>query len=158
MTPPHPLRVPQTLFDKPAPMQKRLAIVLTCALLLAGCSGLRFPGVYRIDIEQGNIVTDDMLAKLKPGMNEAQVRYVMGSPQITDPFEPGRWVYAYRLRRGDRMGEVVEGKVVLTFENGALARWEGNTVPPAARNRVNTSGTPAASAPSQGEGGGESEP
>ena len=85
-------------------MQKRLTILLTCVLLLAGCSGLRFPGVYRVDIEQGNIVTDDMVARLKAGMTESQVRYVMGTPQLTDPFEPGRWVYAYRLRRGDRGG------------------------------------------------------
>lgn len=132
-------------------MQKRLAIVLTCVLLLAGCSGLRFPGVYRIDIEQGNIVTDEMVARLKTGMTESQVRYVMGTPQLTDPFEPGRWIYAYRLRRGDRDGTVLEGKVVLTFANGALAAWEGKTVPPAARARINTSGTAAVATPEPAE-------
>ncbi len=121
-------------------MQKRPTALLICMLLLTGCSGLRFPGVYRIDIEQGNIVTDDMLAKLKAGMDESQVRYVMGTPQLTDPFHADRWVYAYRLQRGGGNGEIIEGKVVLTFENGALARWEGNTVPLAARTHIDTSG------------------
>lgn len=124
-------------------MQKRLTALLICMLLLTGCSSLRFPGVYRIDIEQGNIVTDDMLAKLKVGMDESQVRYVMGTPQLTDPFEPGRWVYAYRLRRGDGNGEIIEGKVVLTFENSTLAHWEGKTVPIAARTRIDTSSSGA---------------
>lgn len=124
-------------------MQKRLTALLICTLLLTGCSSLRFPGVYRIDIEQGNIVTDDMLAKLKVGMDESQVRYVMGTPQLTDPFEPGRWIYAYRLRRGDGNGEIIEGKVVLTFENSALAHWEGKTVPMAARTRIDTSSSGA---------------
>lgn len=136
MANPRSARFRQTLDDPATPMQKRLILALTCVLLLAGCSGLRFPGVYRIDVEQGNIVTDAMLAQLKPGMTEAQVRYVMGTPQIVDPFEAGRQVYLYRLRRGN--GDVVEARVVVWFENGALARWEGNAVPPEARSRINT--------------------
>lgn len=112
------------------------ACILLVAAALAGCSNALFPGVYRIDIEQGNIVTQDMLDKLKAGMSESQVRYVMGSPQLTDAFEPGRWVYLYRLRRGN--GELLAGKSVLHFENGALARWEGEATPEAARNRYST--------------------
>lgn len=117
---------------RPSPL-----LLLTLALLLAGCSSLRFPGVYRIDIEQGNIVDDEMLGKLRVGMNEAQARFVMGSPQLTDPFEPGRWVYLYKLRRGN--GELVENRVVLWFADGKLARWEGKGLPPEARRRMDTS-------------------
>ncbi len=136
---PQSLRVRQTLDDPAIPMQKRMLLACTCAaILLAGCSGLRFPGVYRIDIEQGNIVTDEMLGRLKTGMTAAQVRYVMGTPQIVDPFEPGREVYLYRLRRGN--GDVVEAKLVLWFEGGVLARQEGKALPPEARSRINTSG------------------
>lgn len=150
MAHPPSLRVRQTLDDPAIPMQKRMLLACTCAaVLLAGCSGLRFPGVYRIDIEQGNIVTDDMLSRLKTGMSVAQAHYVMGTPQIVDPFEPGREVYLYRLRRGN--GNVVESKVVLWFEGGVLARWEGKALPPEARARINTSGT-------AGGGAGQSAP
>ncbi|MFZ5756876.1 MAG: outer membrane protein assembly factor BamE [Pseudomonadota bacterium] len=126
-------------------MQKHLLIALAALTLLSGCSGLRFPGVYRIDIEQGNIVDETMLGKLRTGMTEAQAKFVMGSPQLTDPFEPGRWVYLYRLQRGN--GDLVENRVVLWFADGKLARWEGQALPPSARNKINTTGLPASRAP-----------
>lgn len=110
------------------------ALLLVLAGLLAGCSNVHFPGVYRIDIEQGNIVTAEMMQKLKPGLSEAQVRFVMGSPQVIDPFEPGRWVYLYKLRRGS--GEIVTSRVVLWLENGTLARWDGEPLPEAQRRRL----------------------
>lgn len=117
-------------------MQKTLPLLLVGVLLATGCSGLRFPGVYRIDIEQGNIVDADMLAQLKPGLDPAQVRYVMGSPQLADPFVPDRWVYLYRLRRGD--GELVSSRIVLHFENDRLVRWEGEALPVEARRKLST--------------------
>lgn len=131
-------------------MQKRLLVALA-VLLLAGCGSLRFPGVYRIDIEQGNIVDDAMFGKLRAGMTEDQVRFVMGSPQLTDPFEPGRWVYLYQLRRGN--GEVVRNRIELWFVDGALSRWEGKPLPESERTRFDTSTiakpapAPAAAAP-----------
>lgn len=131
-------------------MQKRLLLLLTLTtlitgpLLLAACGNLRFPGVYRIDIEQGNIVDEEMLGNIKSGMTQAQVRFVMGAPQLIDPFDPNHWVYPYRLRRGD--GTVVQSRIDLWFdENGVLARQEGSAVPAAARAHINTSGTGAAS-------------
>jgi len=130
--------------EKPPAMTTRFVLIpVAVALVVAGCSNLRFPGVYRIDIEQGNIVTEEMVGKLRPGLSEAQVRYVMGSPQIIDPFEPGRWVYLYNLRRGN--GETVENRFVLWLENGALVRWEGTPLPESARRRLVS--TPAPEAP-----------
>lgn len=124
--------------EKPPSMPKIFsAALLVLAVLLAGCNNLRFPGVYRIDIEQGNIVTTEMMEKLRPGLNEEQVRFVMGSPQSIDPFEPGRWVYLYKLRRGN--GEVIENKVVLWLENGKLTRWEGKALPESLRRLLSTS-------------------
>jgi outer membrane protein assembly factor BamE len=117
-----------------------LPILVAAALAIAGCSNLRFPGVYRIDIEQGNIVTQEMVEKLRPGLSEAQVRFVMGSPQIVDPFEPGRWVYLYNLRRGN--GENVENRFVLWLENGSLVRWEGTPLPDSARRRLMSAPVP----------------
>lgn len=118
------------------PHRRPTACLLLAAIVLGGCSNALFPGVYRIDIEQGNIVTQDMLDKLKAGMTEAQVRFVMGSPQLTDAFEPERWIYLYRLRRGD--GELLAGRAMLHFRNGTLDRWEGEATPEAARNRYST--------------------
>lgn len=128
---------PANLSQKSRPMQKRHAVLLLLVLLAGtGCSNLRFPGVYRIDIEQGNLVDQAMLDKLRPGMTEAQVRFVMGSPQLVDPFEAGRWVYLYRLRKGD--GELVTNRVVLWLEGGRLARWEGQALPDTVRLRIDT--------------------
>lgn len=117
-------------------MQRRLPLLLLGLMLLTACSGLRFPGVYRIDIEQGNLFDEAMLERLRPGLNPAQVRYVMGSPQLIDPFEPDRWVYFYQLNRGD--GERLRGRVIIYFENGVLARHEGEALPVEARRRINT--------------------
>jgi len=126
------------------------------AFTLAGCSNLRFPGVYRIDVEQGNIVTSDMIEKLRPGLTEAQLRFVLGSPQIVDPFEPGRWVYLYKLRRGN--GEVVDNKLVLWLENGALTRWEGGALPDSARRRLLSTSNPGGATPADVPVSGEQAP
>jgi outer membrane protein assembly factor BamE len=101
--------------------------------LLAGCSlgldkPLLLPGItpYRIDIQQGNYVTLDMLAKLKPGMTRSQVRYVMGTPLIVDAFHQNRWDYVYNYRKA---GELTEQRVVtMVFEGDRLARIEGDVV------------------------------
>lgn len=125
-------------------MQNRLFPVTLAAaalIVVAGCSQFRFPGVYRIDIEQGNVVDEKMLSALKVGMTEAQVRYVMGSPQMADPFDPSRWLYHYRLQRGS--GEIIDNKVVLWFENGTLARWEGKPLPPGTRYPQASAGSAA---------------
>lgn len=65
------------------------------AVLLAGCIG-----VYKADIQQGNVVTPDMVEKLKPGMTRSQVRFVLGTPLVTDTFHPDRWDYVFYQKRG----------------------------------------------------------
>jgi len=78
---------------------KLLLTSLTFAglLALAGCS---FPGVYKIDIQQGNVVTQEMIDQLRPGMTRSQVRFIMGNPLITDTFHTNRWDYLYSLQPG----------------------------------------------------------
>ena len=72
---------------------------LLCAV--AGCgSNFGFPGVYRINVEQGNVVNEEMVEKLRPGLNKRQVRYIMGTPLIEDSFHADRWDYRYLLRNG----------------------------------------------------------
>jgi outer membrane protein assembly factor BamE len=100
--------------------------------LLAGCSSWNPVNAitpHRIEIQQGNVVTQEMLAKLKPGMTPSQVRFVLGTPLIVDPFRDNRWDYAYSLKQ---KGKVVEQRrVTVIFEKGVLKGIEGDVVPAA---------------------------
>ena len=89
-------------------------------LALTGSSSIRFPGVFRIDIGQGNIITEDSRDKLKLGMTPRQVEYVLGSPMIKDPLHPGRWDYIYNYESG--RGGFVENSLTLHFENERLQK------------------------------------
>ena len=95
------------------------------ATLLSGCNKDKIPGVYRIDIQQGNAVTQDMLNKLKPGMTKTQVAYVMGTPLIIDTFHPNRWDYVYTFHPGN--GQREERKVTVYFtDDEKLSHIEGD--------------------------------
>jgi outer membrane protein assembly factor BamE len=103
--------------------------LIMLALLLAGCSSPRtwtVPGFtsYKIDIQQGNVVTKDMVAKLKPGMTRSQVRFVLGTPLLVDPFRTDRWDYVYTLeKKGDR---AEQRQLRVFFENDKMVRYEGD--------------------------------
>ena len=109
-------------------MRQKLAIALLGAtILLGGCNSLR---VYTIDQPQGNPVTREMAAKLKPGMTPAQVRYVLGSPLVTDTLNPDRWDYIYRFKPGTYAREagikpVTGQRLTVWFESGKVVRIEG---------------------------------
>lgn len=111
-------------------MRKAFIIgLLAAAQLGAGCSSEQVPFVYRIDIPQGNVVTQEMLNRLEPGMSKQQVSLVMGTPLVVDPFHPDQWVYLYRLRKG---GEAVEERrIELQFQNDRLQRVTGDVKPAA---------------------------
>lgn len=101
---------------------------------LQGCSKLpklklpSLPNVYTIDIQQGNVVTQDMVNKLKPGMTPSQVKFVMGSPLIVDTFNQNRWDYFYSIESGVTR-ERRQERVSLFFENGQLVSIEGDFQP-----------------------------
>lgn len=96
----------------------RSIVILLLALGVTGCSYVSFPGVYRIDIPQGNVIEEEMLAQLQLGMSPSQVQFVMGTPLITDPFNLNRWDYYYSLSKD---GEKIEQYLVtLTFKNNQL--------------------------------------
>ena len=85
---------------------KKIPIILVLVSVLTGitaCSSLRFPGVYRIKIEQGNYIEEDMVSQLVKGMTRRQVRYVMGSPLVKDSFNRDRWDYYYNVRRNNEV-------------------------------------------------------
>lgn len=77
-------------------------IVLLGGLSLASCSTIleNFPGVYKIDINQGNIVDQSMIDQLRPNMTERQVLYILGSPMLVDTFHQKRWDYLYSSQPG----------------------------------------------------------
>jgi outer membrane protein assembly factor BamE len=100
-------------------------------LALAGCS---FPGVYKIDIQQGNVVTQDMIDQLRPGMTRRQVRFIMGNPLITDTFHANRWDYLYSIQPGG--GERLQERMSLTFDgNDQLVGLSGDFMPGVSRDQ-----------------------
>ncbi len=103
------------------------ACALLSSVLLSGCGSFGFPGVYRINVEQGNIVTQEMLDQLKPGMTRRQVRYVLGTPLIEDPFHTDRWEYMYLLRNG--RNTLAERRLTVFFEGDKLIHFT-SSVPP----------------------------
>lgn len=106
-----------------------MKILLTImVLMLAGCSSTPILPLkpYRIDVQQGNFVTQEMLAKLKPGMTRSQVRFALGTPLIVDPFRNDRWDYFYMMHKA---GELTEQRVVTAiFRGDELLRIEGDVI------------------------------
>jgi len=99
-------------------------------VLLHGCSQVpMIPGLspYKIDIQQGNYITQDMAAKLKPGMSKSQVRFALGTPLIVDPFHADRWDYVYVLHKKGRLVE--QRRIVAVFKGDVLERIEGDVSP-----------------------------
>jgi outer membrane protein assembly factor BamE len=90
----------------------------------------RFLGIfspYRIDIQQGNFVSKEMLAQVKEGMTREQVRFALGTPLVTDLFHEDRWDYVFRLQKGN--GEVTTSRVSVFFNGNLLARVDGGNLP-----------------------------
>ena len=110
-------------------MHMRRLAFLFAALLVAGCGFVpRIPGItpYRIEIQQGNFISQDMIGQLKPGMSKEQVRLALGTPLLTDIFHADRWDYVYwRERPGTKLEQ---RKLTVFFEDGKLMRLDGDTV------------------------------
>jgi outer membrane protein assembly factor BamE len=103
-------------------------LVLTLsATLLVGC-GAKLPSIkpYKMEIQQGNVVTSKMLLQLRPGMTKSQVRFIMGTPLIVDSFHENRWDYFYQLRQEGKVTE--KRRVILDFDKDALVSVRGDVV------------------------------
>ena len=102
---------------------------LLTSLTLASCSTIlnHLPGVYTIDIQQGNIIEQSMVDQLKPNMNKRQVLYIMGSPMLNNVFQKNRWDYLYSNQpsREDR----VQKQLSLFFKNDQIVGMEGDFRP-----------------------------
>lgn len=100
----------------------RLPVLLVVALAASAC-GL----IYRQDVNQGNLVEQESVDLLKPGMTKRQVALIMGTPSIESPFDQDRWDYASSFSRRGKDPEVKN--LTLVFEAGALLRIEGDYFP-----------------------------
>jgi len=108
----------------------RLLIILAAAFALSACKqNVELPSLispYRIDIQQGNVVTQEMVSKLKVGMTRSQVRFVLGSPLVTDMFHGNRWDYVYTMQKQGKPEE--RRRLTVIFDGDKLATLEGDVV------------------------------
>ena len=114
-------------------MVLRAPAAIAAAFVLASCgSQTSLPGLtpYRIEIQQGNFVSQEMVSQLKIGMTKDQVRFVLGTPLIADSFHADRWDYVFRRQRVNSR-ELEHRKVSVFFEEAKLKRIEGDLAPAA---------------------------
>ena len=108
-----------------------MRISLLFAVLLVGGCAWKNPidaiTPHKIDIQQGNVVTQEMVDQLKPGMTRSQVRFVLGTPLVVDPFRADRWDYVYRLEQKGRLTE--NRRLTVVFEGDRLKGIDGNIEP-----------------------------
>ncbi len=155
-------------------MIRSAAALLLPVLFLAGCSSLSMPSMpsfslpswdslsssvprlssikpYTLDIEQGVVVDDEMISRLKIGMTRTQVGYVLGTPLLADPFHANRWDYVYYTRKKGKLSKPRD--LTVFFKDDKLERFEANYAlpPPAVAATSATTAAPAVPAPTPAE-------
>jgi outer membrane protein assembly factor BamE len=105
-------------------------VSLSLLLALAGCARLEFPWVYKVSVQQGNILDQEDIDKLELGMTKRQVQFVLGSPLLVDTFAQNEWHYYYSRRDGK--GAETLKTLTIYFENDRYARHAGTESPNAA--------------------------
>ena len=112
------------------PINPLSCFVAIAAVFTAACGRMpSVPGLtpYKVEIQQGNYVTQDMVEKLKPGMTRSQVRFALGTPLVTDPFHNDRWDYVYVLQKKGVVTE--QRRIVVIFSDDKLLRIDGDVRP-----------------------------
>ncbi len=108
----------------------KITVATSLATLLSACAGY---GVHKIDIQQGNLVTQEALAKVKPGMSRSDVRNALGTPLVQDVFHGNRWDYYFTDDRGTKYGPFGRDKqkfaVTIFFESDKVSKVEGQASP-----------------------------
>lgn len=100
---------------------KKFLLIGLSALFLISCE------IHRIDIQQGNIITQEMVDKLKLGMSKRQVKFVLGTPLLSHVFEDNRWDYIYTLRTHDGLKK--NSRVSVYFQNDKLVKVDNDISP-----------------------------
>lgn len=101
-------------------------VAFATGIVLSGCSII--PGVHKVTIQQGHIITEEDVSNLKLGMNKRQVRFVLGNSLSPNVFNDDRWDYFYSVRRGSD-GEITRHLYTVYFENDKLVKMEGDHAP-----------------------------
>ncbi|MBM3347940.1 MAG: outer membrane protein assembly factor BamE, partial [Betaproteobacteria bacterium] len=99
--------------------RSRPVVAALVLLALSACAYVPRATPYRMEIQQGNMVDQEMVSKLTPGMTREQVRFILGTPLVVDPFRVDRWDYVF-LRQPENKQEVEKRRVVVYFENNRL--------------------------------------
>ncbi|MBV8678906.1 MAG: outer membrane protein assembly factor BamE [Aquitalea sp.] len=106
------------------------ALIIAAVIALSGCTSMNpinWITPHKMEIQQGNYVTEDAVAKLKPGMTRSQVRFLLGTPLLTDSFHNNRWDYPYQ---DSKQGKLVDKKLLTVFfEGDSMVRVEGTAQP-----------------------------
>lgn len=115
-------------------MRKLLILIaINATFFVSGCSRDlivdRLPWVYRIEIQQGNVITQDDVNQLKVGISKRQVLFLLGTPMLADPFHADRWDYVYFFEPGSSAGEAEEKRVTLFFQDDKLTSITGDLQP-----------------------------
>ncbi len=113
----------------------RALLLAPALLLMAGCGSIdrltknppNWLTPYRADIGQGNFITQDQASRLQKGMSREQVRALLGTPLLVDPFRDNRWDYVFDIRRGD--GGQDRRRYFVRFEKDQLVEWGGDELP-----------------------------
>lgn len=114
----------------------KIPFILTLSCLISACSysgSVNLPGLYRIDIQQGNIIDQDMLDRLRPGMDKFQVEFILGTPAIADPFHADQWDYIFSMAEESENRQ--QRHIRVHFVDDKLAYIDGDVV---VSNRVIT--------------------
>jgi outer membrane protein assembly factor BamE len=101
-------------------------LALTVLISAAGCS-FSLPRVHKVTVQQGNLITQQMVDRLKPGMTRSQVSFVLGDPVMHNPFNADRWDYLYRVEVPDVYEEIKT--LSLFFDGDLLLYFTGDYAP-----------------------------
>lgn len=130
----------------------RVALAAFAVLVVSGCASqtamfdnwmpyISQFGVYKIDVNQGNFISQDMVDKLKEGQTKQQVRLVLGTPLVVSAFRDNRWDYLYEYRKNGRLQ--TRRQFTVYFKDDTLARWEGDEMPQSVAELNRTAATRA---------------
>ena len=112
------------------PSQSRLGLkvaLIALCLAITACGNSRFLKPHKISIQQGNLITQTMVDKLKPGMTKRQVEFVLGTPLIADTLNSDQWNYVYTLHAAS--GRTIQKNLNVLFIDGRLSEFTGDYKP-----------------------------
>ncbi len=119
-------------------MPARIIFVSLILVIMTGCSipKLSLPRLYKITVQQGNVITQEMIDQLKPGMTHSQIAFIMGEPILRNTFNENRWDYIYTVELPGYFRQDV--RMSLFFEDDILAYFTGDLAPTAAKEKEET--------------------